>query len=191
MSIDEIQEAHEGVFDTDFVAVLTDWLETNMDKINLDAVMKDPKSVYLPKKYVNDPAGSQILIKKLSKDIQARYKDNPGDCTEEQLANIVAWLGMNYKEDVYAVQNFIEELVENVFKNKTKFQIKNYPKALQMLDAAYPSKDLEEVLHDRETRTENPWPKNSIEIIKGLMREYFPWRIDGDKIKYYDDLKID
>ena len=24
-----------------------------------------------------------------------------------------------------------------------------------------------------------------------LMREYFPWRIDGDKIKYYDDLKID
>ena len=67
----------------------------------------------------------------------------------------------------------------------------NYPKVLQMLDAAYPSKDLEEVLHDRETRTENPWPKNSIEIIKDLMREYFPWRIDGDDIKYYDDLKID
>ena len=191
LSIDEIQEALDGVFDTDFVAVFIDWLETNMDKINLDAVMKDPKSVYLPKKYVNDPAGSQILIKKLSKDIQARYKDNPGDCSEDQLANIIAWLGMNYKEDVYAVQNFIEELVENVFKNKTKFRIMNYPKVLQMLDAAYPSKDLEEVLHDRETRTENPWPKNSIEIIKGLMREYFPWRIDGDKIKYYDDLKID
>ena len=191
LSIDEIQEALEGVFDTDFVAVFIDWLETNMDKINLDAVMKDPKSVYLPKKYVNDPAGSQILIKKLSKDIQARYKDNPGDCSEDQLANIIAWLGMNYKEDVYAVQNFIEELVENVFKNNTKFRIMNYPKVLQMLDAAYPSKDLEEVLHDRETRTENPWPKNSIEIIKDLMREYFPWRIDGDKIKYYDDLKID
>ena len=191
LSIDEIQEALEGVFDTDFVAVFIDWLETNMDKINLDAVMKDPKSVYLPKKYVNDPAGSQILIKKLSKDIQARYKDNPGDCSEDQLANIIAWLGMNYKEDVYAVQNFIEELVENVFKNNTKFRIMNYPKVLQMLDAAYPSKDLEEVLHDRETRTENPWPKNSIEIIKDLMRKYFPWRIDGDKIKYYDDLKID
>ena len=144
LSIDEIQEALEGVFDTDFVAVFIDWLETNMDKINLDAVMKDPKSVYLPKKYVNDPAGSQILIKKLSKDIQARYKDNPGDCSEDQLANIIAWLGMNYKEDVYAVQNFIEELVENVFKNKTKFRIMNYPKVLQMLDAAYPSKDLEE-----------------------------------------------
>ena len=80
LSIDEIQEALEGVFDTDFVAVFTDWLETNMDKINLDAVMKDPKSVYLPKKYVNVPAGSQILIKKLSKDIQASYKDSPGDC---------------------------------------------------------------------------------------------------------------
>ena len=191
LSIKEIEFALKGIFDTDFIAVFTDWLETNMDKINLDAVMKDPKSVYLPKKYVNDPAGSQILIKKLSKDIQARYKDNPGDCSEDQLANIIAWLGMNYKEDVYAVQNFMEELIDNVFKNKTDFQLKNYPKVLQMLDAAYPSKDLEEVLHDRETRTENPWPKNSIEIIKDLMREYFPWRIDGDKIKYYDDLKID
>ena len=59
------------------------------------------------------------------------------------------------------------------------------------LDAAYPSKDLEETLHKRETRPNNPWPKNSIEIIKDLMREYFPWRIDGDDIKYYDDLKID
>ena len=191
LSLDEIQEELEGVLDEDFIAVFIDWLETNMNKINLDAVMKDPKSVYLPKKYVNDPAGSQILIRKLSKDIQAKYKDNPGDCSEEQLANIIAWLGMNYKEDVYAVQNFMEELVTNVFKDKTDFQLRNYPKVLQMLDAAYPSKDLEEKLHGRETREYRPWPKNSIEIIKDLMREYFPWRIDGDKIKYYDDLKID
>ena len=191
LSLDEIQEELEGVLDEDFVAVFIDWLETNMNKINLDAVMKDPKSVYLPKKYVNDPAGSQILIRKLSKDIQAKYKDNPGDCSEEQLANIIAWLGMNYKEDVYAVQNFMEELVTNVFKDKTDFQLRNYPKVLQMLDAAYPSKDLEEKLHGRETREYRPWPKNSIEIIKDLMREYFPWRIDGDKIKYYDALKID
>lgn len=191
LSLDEIQEELESVLDEDFVAVFMDWLETNMNKINLDAVMKDPKSVYLPKKYVNDPAGSQILIRKLSKDIQAKYKDNPGDCSEDQLANIIAWLGMNYKEDVYAVQNFMEELVTNVFKDTTEFQLRNYPKVLQMLDAAYPSKDLEEKLHGRETRTYRPWPKNSIEIIKDLMRKYFPWRIDGDKIKYYDDLKID
>ena len=191
LSLDEIQEELEGVLDEDFIAVFIDWLETNMNKINLDAVMKDPKSVYLPKKYVNDPAGSQILIRKLSKDIQAKYKDNPGDCSEEQLANIIAWLGMNYKEDVYAVQNFMEELVDNVFKNNTDFKLMNYTKVLQMLDAAYPSKDLEETLHKRETRPNNPWPKNSIEIIKALMREDFPWRIDGDDIKYYDDLKID
>ena len=141
--------------------------------------------------HVNDPAGSQILIRKLSKDIQAKYKDNPGDCSEDQLANIIAWLGMNYKEDVYAVQNFMEELVDNVFKNNTDFKLMNYTKVLQMLDAAYPSKDLEETLHKRETRPNNPWPTNSIEIIKDLMRKYFPWRIDGDDIKYYDDLKID
>ena len=191
LKISEIEHALKGIFDTDFIAVFTDWLETNMDKINLDAVMKDPKSVYLPKKYVNDPAGSQVLIRKLSKDIQTRYKDNPGDCSEDQLANIIAWLGMNYKEDVYAVQNFMEELVDNVFKNNTDFKLMNYTKVLQMLDAAYPSKDLEKTLQKRETRENNPWPKNSLEIEKDLMRKYFPWRIDGDDIKYYDDLKID
>ena len=191
LSIDEIQEALEGVFDTDFVAVFIDWLETNMDKINLDAVMKDPKSVYLPKKYVNDPAGSQILIKKLSKDIQARYKDNPGDCSEDQLANITIWLGMNYKEDVATVQNFFEELMENVFKDKSEFMLINYIKVWQVIEAAYPPRDIDDDIRHYESRSTNPWPKNSIEIIKDLMRKYFPWRIDGDDIKYYDDLKID
>ena len=191
LSLDEIQEALEGVLDTDFIAVFTDWLETNMDKINLDAIMKDPKSVYLPKKYVNDPAGSQVLIRKLSKDIQARYKDNPGDCSDEQLANIAIWLGMNYKEDVYAIQNFIEELVDNVFKNKSEFRILKYIKMWQVITAAYPPKDIYDNIKTYESRSDHPWPKNSIEIVKDLMREYFPWRIDGDKIKYYDDLKID
>lgn len=191
LSLDEIQEALEGVLDTDFIAVFTDWLETNMNKINLDAIMKDPKSVYLPKKYVNDPAGSQILIRKLSKDIQARYKDNPGDCSDEQLANIAIWLGMNYKEDVYAIQNFIEELVDNVFKNKSEFRILKYIKMWQVITAAYPPKDIYDNIKTYESRSDHPWPKNSIEIVKDLMREYFPWRIDGDKIKYYDDLKID
>lgn len=192
LSLDEIQEELEGVFDEDFVAVFIDWLETNMDKINLDAVMKDPKSVYLPKKYVNDPAGSQILIKKLSKDIQARYKDKPGDCTDEQLSNIAIWLGINYREDVYAVQSFIEELVENVFKNNSEFKIMNYIKMWQVIEAAYPPRDIDnDIKNNYESRPDHPWPKNSIEIVKDLMREYFPWRIDGDKIKYYDDLKTD
>ncbi len=191
LSIAEIQEALEGVFDTDFIAVFTDWLETNMDKINLDAVMKDPKSVYLPKKYVNDPAGSQQLIRKLSKDIQVRYKDNPGDCSDEQLANIMIWLGMNYKEDVYAVQNFLEELVDNVFKNNSDFKIMNYIKMWQVVEAAYPPKTFDKDIEKFESRGDHPWPKGSTEIVKDLMREYFPWRIDGDEIKYYDDLKVD
>ena len=184
-------ERNGSCFDEDFVAVFMDWLETNMDKINLDAVMKDPKSVYLPKKYVNDPAGSQILIKKLSKDIQARYKDNPGDCSEEQLANITIWLGMNYKEDIYTVQSFMEELIENVFKDKSEFKLINYIKVWQVIEAAYPPRDIDDDIRHFESRSDHPWPKNSIEIVKDLMREYFPWRIDGDKIKYYDDLKID
>ena len=140
---------------------------------------------------MNDPAGSQILIRKLSKDIQAKYKDNPGDCSEDQLANITIWLGMNYKEDVATVQNFFEELMENVFKDKSEFKLINYIKVWQVIEAAYPPRDIDDDIRHYESRSTNPWPKNSIEIVKDLMREYFPWRIDGDDIKYYDDLKID
>ena len=51
--------------------------------------------------------------------------------------------------------------------------------------------NIDDDIRHYESRPDHPWPENSIEIVKGLMREYFPWRIDGDKIKYYDDLKID
>lgn len=191
LSMEEIEYALKGIFDTDFVTVFTDWLEVNMNKIDLDAVMKNPESVYLPQKYVNDPMARQQLIRKLSKDIQDRYKDNPGDCSDEQLANIMIWLGINYKREIYAVQNFIEELVDNVFKNNSKFKIMNYIKMWQVVEAAYPPETFEDDIKAFESREDHPWPEGSTEIVKDLMRKYFPWRIDGDNIKFYNGFKTD
>jgi hypothetical protein len=67
----------------------------------------------------------------------------------------------------------------------------NYIKTWQVIEAAYPPKSFDEDIDIYETRDDHPWPKGSTEIVKDLMREYFPWRIDGDTIKYYDDLKTD
>ena len=188
MTDEEIANCLSGLFDTDFVAEITSWLRDHMDKIDLDGIMEDPKSVYLPKKFINDPAKALILIQNLLKDFEGRYKDNPGDCSDKQLANIITWLGINYKEDMVAVQNFMEEIIKNIFKNNSEYKINNYIKTMQTLFAAYPERDIEEVVQKEIKR--DGWEENSMEIIKGLMNEYFPWRIDGDKIKFFDDLDI-
>ena len=70
---------------------------------------------------------------------------------------------------------------------------------MMILEAAFPCnnyvnsqgerKTFEDAINKRINRSKNPWPKDSMEIIKGYMKEFFPWRISGDTIKYYDDVK--
>ena len=192
MTTDQIEECIGGIFDVDFVAEITTWLRDHMNKVDLDAIMKDPKSVYLPKKFVNDSAQAGILVQNLLKEFEARFKEHPEDCSDDELANIIAWLGINYRGDMVAIQNFMEELVKNVFKDKGENRLAKYVKAFQTLEAAYPTRDIEDDIKYYESLPEDsyPWPEGSLEIIKGIMREYFPWRLNGDKIKYYDDLDL-
>ena len=67
MSDQEISKVLKGSFDTDFISEITTWLRDHMDKIVLDGIMKDPQSVYLPQKFINDPAKALILIQNLLK----------------------------------------------------------------------------------------------------------------------------
>ena len=189
----EIDECIGGIFDTDFVAEITTWLRDHMNKVDLDAIMENPKEVYLPKKFVNDSAQALILVQNLYKEFEDRFKDDPGKCSDEQLANIIAWLGINYKGDMVAIQNFIEDLVKHIFKDNSEYKLSKYVKAFQMLEAAYPPRGIKDDVDEYEKLSEEDggWPEGSMEIIKDLMREYFPWRIDGDEIKYYDDLNIE
>ena len=193
MTTDEIDDCLGGIFDVDFVAEITTWLRDHMNKVDLDAIMENPKEVYLPKKFVNDPAQALILVQNLLKEFEGRYKEHPGDCSDEQLANIIAWLGINYKGDMVAVQNFVEELVKHVFKDNSEYKFAKFVKTFQMLEAAYPPREIEDDVKEYESLSEDEggWPEGSMDIVKDLMREYFPWRIDGDKIKYYDDLSVD
>lgn len=193
MSDQEISKVLKGSFDTDFISEITTWLRDHMDKIDLDGIMKDPKSVYLPQKFVNDPAKAVILIQNLFKEFEGRYKDNPKDCSDDELANIFIWLGINYKEDMVAVQNFMEDIIKSIYKDNSDNRFNKYIKAQQALFAAYPLKGIEADIEDAEHDDDEEcrWPEDSLEIIKNLMREYFPWRIDGDDIKYFDDLSVE
>lgn len=193
MTTDEIDECIGGIFDTDFVAEITTWLRDHMNKVDLDAIMENPKEVYLPKKFINDSAQALILVQNLYKEFESKFKDNPGKCSDEQLANIIAWLGINYKGDMVAIQNFIEDLVKHIFKDNSEYKLAKYVKAFQMLEAAYPPRGIKDDVDEYENLSEEDggWPEGSMDILKDLMREYFPWRIDGDEIKYYDDLNVE
>ena len=191
MKEDEIERQLEGLFDEGFIAEILDWLRDNLDKIDLDAVMTNPKSVYLPEKFKGDQGKAKVLVANLLKEFKSRYKDNPKDCTDDQVANIIIWLGINYRGDMYTVISFMEEIIKDVFKNGTDTCITRFTKTFQMLRAAYPPRSLDEDIQKGENRAKYPWPKGSKERILGWMKEYFPWRLSGDKINYYDELKVD
>ena len=192
MRIDAIKETLKGSFDEDFVEEIVGWMEDRMDKVDLDGIIEDPKSVYLPKKFVNDEARALTLVQNLLREMEGRFKDDPGKCTDDMLSNIVVWLGINYKYDMVAVQNFIIELTKSVFPEKGEHRLSKYVKTFMTLEAAYPEKGLEERCKDNEVDEEmepdERFPEGSFETIKEMMREFFPWRISGDTIKYYGEL---
>ena len=74
-----------------------------------------------------------------------------------------------------------------------------YIKTMMMVEAAFPCNNyvnpkgvretFEETINGYINRSIKPWPEDSMEIVKGYMKEFFPWRISGDTIKYYDDVK--
>ena len=89
------------------------------------------------------------------------------------------------------LNNFMEDLVTNIYKNNTEHRITKYPKVMLTAWAAYPEVGFEEELDGFIKAEKKIVPENAMDIIKDIMRKYFPWRIDGDKIKYCDDLDTD
>lgn len=190
------EELMGGIVDDSFIQEFKTWLEDHRYAVDLDAIMKNPKEVYLQKVYTKDRKKGKILIDNLLTSIKERFKDNPEKITEDQLANIAIWLGINYKGDWFEVKNLFNRLEVEVFKDKTDYRMSNYPKLLQVGMAAYPESDIfddiDDIMHSSE-----PWPgvkdtKEAIELVKDYMREYFPWRINDDgSVNFYDALSID
>lgn len=193
MSEKEIYDELKGSFGEEFIRELTEWLKDHMEKIDLDGIMNDPRSVYMPQKFVNDPEASLVLIQRLYTEFESRYKDDPTGCSDDKLANIFIWLGMNYKDDYVTVYGFADKLIKSIYKDGTDNKFNKYIKAEQALMAAFPLHDLEDEVKEAEEDEEEDcrWPEGSLEIIKNLMREYFPWRIDGDEVRYFDDFDMD
>lgn len=190
MRISEIKECLDGIFDESFVTEITTWIEDHMDSVSLDEIIKSPKDTYLPKKFSGkDEAKAVILIQNIWEQFESKFKEHPEECTDDVLKNIMIWFGLNYKNTLNTVKpEFIDNL-ESVLKNHTDNSLINHVNGMLMIYAAWPQQGMEEEIEY--LAKEGMFPEDSLEIVKKYMREYFPWRISGDKIKYYDELNID
>lgn len=197
----EVHNALKLVFDEDFVTEITDWLRDHSQKVDLDAVMKDPVSTYLPGKFTDDPEKASTTLQNLGSDFKNRFGENLKDLKDEQLANIIIWLGINFKQEMNLAQDFIEFLQTEVFPEKGEYEYSSYIKTGMMVLAAYPCSDIEddieyylgkEIENDEGelVKTNHIWPKDCRETIKGYMKKYFPWRIKGDEIQFCDKFNV-
>lgn len=185
MTIEEIGRTIKGYFDISFKNELLDWLDNHMINVSLDDIMEDPSKVKMPKAANTDDANVlSILVQNLYEQFSNKFKDNPDELTDDMLANIYIWFGINFKNELYTISNDFQSRVEEIYEERC------FQKASMILMAAYPQKDIDDDIKFFQTQLveENQWPEDSLEIIKGYMKEYFPWRLKGDKILYYDDL---
>lgn len=188
MSFDEVKDTLGGVFDDDFVGEIMQWLHENCGDFDLEKVLANPVDTPMP---MGDDINEAKVINILMKQVEDKYGDKGENVTDEDLSNIMIWLGINFKD------NF--NLVASEFIYKFKYIFKNYGfwdfhKFGLTFWAAFPEEDgpelythekLNEVLRDKEHgKTEFFLNEDeSIEsVVKKIAREYFPWRINGDEL---------
>lgn len=197
MSIKEIRECLSDIFDQSFVEEICTWLEDHMDSISLDEIIENPSEVLLPSKYSGkDLKKAGVLLEGLFEQFSDKFKEHPEECTDEKMSNIIIWLGTHYKHDLSLVFRSFINRIDNVLPDDGKNDLHNHKKAMQLMYTAWPQKDtFESIKNDLDDYGEESvwadYKDNYEERVKDLMRKYFPWRLDGDEIIYYDEVNIE
>lgn len=137
-----------------------------------------------------DVNGGKIMDS-LYHQINHRYVEKKTEPTDEELTNIMIWLGINFKDDFHMVVcNFIYQF-KYLFEN---YGFWDFHKFGLTFWAAFPEKDCEslynhegliKVLSDKNHGHSDFYIKEgeTIEsVVKTIASEYFPWRIKGNKV---------
>lgn len=129
------------------------------------------------------------IMDSLWEQIEHRYKEK--EPTDEELTNIMIWLGINFKDDFNMVVCYFIYQLKYFFK---KYGFWDFHKFGLTFWAAFPEKDCEslynhegliKVLSDKNHGHSEFYLKEGETIesaVKAIASEYFPWRIKEDKI---------
>lgn len=209
MTVDEIKDTLKGIVDDDYLSDLTSWLHQNCVAVDADKILDDPDSVPMPMlnadfgedkgsikeaKTIGEKSketNEENVINTLRRQLTTKWKVNKEKPTDEQLTNLIYWLGKNFKNRfnlvcgnlIYQLKNMIED-----------FGFWDYHKFGLTFWAAFPEEDspelynheeLNAVLRDKEHgKTKFFLDKDeSIEsVVKKIAKEKFPWRVSGDEL---------
>ena len=191
--LDELKEIVSGTFDNDFVQEFINWIEQHTGNVDLEQIIKDPENTFPTK---NKDTDDTVIFDNLWEQIEKKYTKQQ-DIPDKELANIFCWLGMNFPNDANLVFNIIQNLdkiLPNGKDNPNRWSTKK--KSNLMLNAAWPTLDSVDELYENteiesKEKDETQRKNKILEKMKEFMNEYFPWRIEGDKIKYVDEIVDD
>lgn len=207
MTPDEVVDTI-NIFDDDFLEELKQWLETNCNNVDLEKILKDPEGTPMPMTY--DGFGNIKVIESLFEQIKSKYGKNgkeeiTDEITDDDLSNIMIWMGQNLQGDFNNVFNeflnrfdeiFLDEENNNEEKKSNIKHFWDYHKFGVLCLAAFPEYDyiktitykplLEALCNENhgksEFHLENPDPIELHEKVKSFANEYFPWRLKDGKL---------
>ena len=164
----ELDKIIKGKFTPDFKHEFIDWFEQHVGNVDIEDIIADPMNVFPSKSGRTDDA---VIVSDIWEQFEKKYK-KVGDCPDADLVNIFTWFGIHFKDEVNVVFNEFYNNLDKIITIHTKEGM------CQILHAAWPDSEDFEVLDKKTTNK-----------IKKIMKEKFPWRIDGDKIKYINNFE--
>ena len=190
---EQLDEAIYGKIDKNLRPEFVEWFRDHREKIDIDMIMDDPTYLKLDKEIVNDVVKVNNIIDNIVTELSDRYKEDSSGLTDEKMANIVTWIGRNFPGNVEHLLKFMMAVSSNKGVWEGIYGTSKSIKTQWTIRAAYPEQDLEKEVKNRENKklengekSPNAWPEGSLDEIKEIMRKYFPWRIKGDEIRFYD-----
>lgn len=192
IELNELKDIVNGILGNKMTDEFINWIEQHTGNVDLEQIIKDPIHTYPTKNMKN---ADVVIAKNIWEQMYKKYYKQQ-NIPDEELANIFCWLGRNFPYSSNVVKQHIFEQLDNILPNGEENRLSSKQQSVLMLNAAWPTlesvKDLYESTKIESKEKDETKRKNKIlEKMKELMNEYFPWRIDGDKVKYIDDFVDD
>lgn len=187
IELNELKDIVNGILGNEMTNEFINWIEQHTGNVDLEDIINDPIHTYPTKNMKN---ADVVIAKNIWEQMYKKYYEQK-NIPDEELANIFCWLGRNFPYSSNVVKQHIFENLDKILPNGEENRLASKQQSVLMLYAAWPTWKCVDELYaatkiESKEKDETQRKNKILEKMKELMNEYFPWRIDGDKIKYID-----